>query len=250
MDTTPYTHKIIGIVGGMGPSATVDLMDKIIRCTPAATDQQHLKMVIEHNPQIPDRTEHLLGDGPDPTDAIYATCKKLESAGTDMIAIPCNTAHAFFARIQSRLSIPIVNMLQATVEFLQHAHPDIRKVGLLATSGTIKSGVYRDVFEATDYDLLVPEQGFQQKLMNVIYGDKGIKAGYTDGECLEEFQLVSDHLTNKGAEIIILGCTELPLLKLNALTTQSGEEPVVFVDPTWVLARKCVDVSMQVNTRI
>ena len=245
----PYPHKIIGIVGGMGPSATVDLMDKIIRCTPAVTDQQHLKMVVEHNPQIPDRTKYLLGDGADPTDAIYATCKKLESAGADMIAIPCNTAHAFFGRIQPRLSIPIVNMLQATVEFLKHAHPDTQKVGLLATSGTIKSGVYHDVFKATDCDLLVPDLDFQKKLMNVIYGDEGIKAGYTDGECLNEFQLVLDHLTDRGAGVVILGCTELPLLKLNTLITRNGEESAVFVDPTWVLARKCVDVSMQIETR-
>ena len=112
----------IGVVGGVGPAATADFMQKIVRNTTAARDQDHIKIVVEQNPQIPDRTANLIGDGPDPTVALYATCKKLEAGDADLIAIPCNTAHAFVERIQPYLSIPIVNMLHETVQHLaQHA---------------------------------------------------------------------------------------------------------------------------------
>ena len=132
----------IGVVGGVGPAATVDFLDKIVRNTPAARDQDHIKLLVEQNPQIPDRTENLVGAGVDPTIALYATCKKLEDGDADVIAIPCNTAHAFVERIQPYLDIPIVNMLTVTVAHLRDTYPALREVGVLATSGTIESGVY------------------------------------------------------------------------------------------------------------
>ncbi|RMP70995.1 hypothetical protein ALQ17_200197 [Pseudomonas fluorescens] len=107
--------------------------------TPAGKDQDHIKMVVEQNPQIPDRTANLLRDETDPTLALYATCKRLESAGAQAIAIPCNTAHAFVERIQAHLRVPIVNMLSETVEWIVHTHGSGQAVGLLATSGTLQT---------------------------------------------------------------------------------------------------------------
>src|SRR5690606_850527 len=108
----------LGILGGVGPSATVDLMNKIIAHTPARRDQDHIKMIVEQNPQIPDRTANLVYNEEDPTIAMFSTCKRLEAEGADVIAIPCNTAHAFVESIQQYLKIPIINMLDATVDHI------------------------------------------------------------------------------------------------------------------------------------
>jgi aspartate racemase len=224
---------IVGVVGGLGPSATVDFMDKIIRHTPVSRDQDHIRMVVEHNPQIPDRTKHLVSGGPDPTMPLYAACKRLEANGVNLIAIPCNTAHAFVDRFQQYLSIPIVNMLVETVEAIKRHCADAGVVGLLATSGTLQSRVYHELIEQTDYDLLVPDEPHQEMLMKVIFGEKGIKAGFTEGDCLRDFHRVIRHVENRGADVLILGCTELPLLEL-------PQQSVTILDPTDILARKCV----------
>ncbi|TWH45798.1 aspartate/glutamate racemase family protein [Sporomusa sp. KB1] len=241
-DVTSDKAYKIGIVGGVGPSATVDFMDKIIRNTDAKKDQEHIKMVVEHNPQIPDRTRNLIGDGPDPTIALYSACKKLESNDANIIAIPCNTAHAFVKRIQPYLSIPIINMLYETVEHIKKYYNDRKTIGLLATDGTIKSKVYHEVVAKTEFSILVPEEEYQAKVMNAIYGEKGVKAGYTAGVCKTDLLMAVEHLVQKGAEIIILGCTELPLLLSESPDYQILDKSVAVLDPTEILARKCVSL--------
>ncbi len=226
---------IVGVVGGLGPSATVDFMDKIIRHTPVSRDQDHIRMVVEHNPQIPDRTKHLVSGGPDPTLPLYAACKRLEANGASLIAIPCNTAHAFVDRFQQYLSIPIVNMLVETVEAIRQQCPDAGTVGLLATSGMVQSRVYHQLLEQAGYELLVPDEPHQEMLMEVIFGEKGIKAGFTEGDCLRDFHRVIRHVEDRGADVLILGCTELPLLEL-------PQKSVTILDPTDILARKCVEM--------
>ena len=236
-DATEKTYKV-GVVGGVGPSATVDFMDKIIQHTKAGRDQDHVRMVVEHNPQIPDRTANLVSGGPDPTIPLYAACKRLEANGADLIAIPCNTAHAFVGRFQHYLSIPIVNMLVETVETIKQQCPDASVVGLLATDGTLQSRVYHELLEQMDYDILLPDEQHQEILMDVIYGEKGIKAGFTDGSCLRDFHRVIKHVADRDADVLILGCTELPLLEL-------PRKSVPILDPTDILARKCVEMKPQ-----
>jgi aspartate racemase len=230
------TYKV-GVVGGVGPAATVDFLDKIIQHSKAGKDQDHIRMVIEHNPQIPDRTANLVGDGPDPTIPLYAACKQLEANEADLIAIPCNTSHAYVERIQRYLSIPIVNMLFETVEHIKQHCPGASSVGLLATDGTIQSRVYHDLLKPAGCKLLIPDEQHQKTLMNVIYGEKGIKAGYLKGACLQKFHRVIRHLVNQGADVVILGCTELPLLKL-------PRDSVAILDPTDILARKCAEIQL------
>jgi aspartate racemase len=234
----------IGVVGGVGPAATVDFLDKIVRNTPARRDQEHIKVVVEQNPQIPDRTESLIGEGADPTVALYATCKKLEADEADLIAIPCNTAHAFVERIQPYLSIPIINMLFETVEYIRKHHPQCREIGLLATSGTIRSRVYHDIVEKAGLNLLVPDGVHQAKVMNAIYGEQGVKAGVTEGACQDDLRAALAHLVQRGAQIAILGCTELPLLLAQSDDFPVGEKTIVLLDPTEILARKCVSLSV------
>ncbi|MDR2789095.1 MAG: aspartate/glutamate racemase family protein [Candidatus Accumulibacter sp.] len=235
----------IGIVGGVGPAATVDFLDKIVRNTPARRDQEHLKVVVEQNPQIPDRTAHLLSGGADPTIALYAACKRLEADGADIVAIPCNTAHAFVARIQPFLSIPIVNMLLETVRYIQRNHGGRAKVGLLATSGTIASRVYHEVIIPAGFEVLVPDAENQHGVMNAIYGPKGVKAGFTEGECAEELRRALISLVRRGAEVIILGCTELPLILAQNEAFPAAGKTVAVLDPTDILARKCVSLGRQ-----
>ncbi len=229
----------IGVVGGVGPAATVDFMNKIVRNTPAGRDQEHVKVVVEQNPQIPDRTENLLGNGIDPTIALYSTCKKLEADAADVIAIPCNTAHAFVERIQPYLSIPIVNMLFETVGHIKNCCPGRKTVGLLATSGTIGSRVYHDVIMSAGFELIVPDAENQKRVMDAIYGPQGVKAGFTTGQCVDDLMQAMTSLVARGAEIIVLGCTELPLLVERSDAFPVAGKTVVVLDPTDILAKKC-----------
>jgi aspartate racemase len=230
----------VGVVGGVGPAATVDFMQKLVRSTPATRDQEHIKLLVEQNPQIPDRTDNLLGDGPDPTVSLYATCKKLEAGDVDIIAIPCNTAHAFVERIQPYLNVPIVNMLTVSVEYLRATFPELREVGLLATTGTIMSGVYRKALEVHGLRQVVPSDGLQARVMNAIYGERGVKAGFLAGECIGDVTAAVDELSERGVEVILLGCTELPLLLPEGKMYSGGGGVVNLVDPTEILARRCV----------
>jgi len=230
----------VGVVGGVGPAATVDFLDKIVRHTPASRDQDHIKLLVEHNPQIPDRTENLIGDGADPTVSLYATCKKLEDGGADIIAIPCNTAHAFVDRIEPYLGVPIVNMLTVTVDYLREMFPSIRDIGVLATSGTIASGVYKAALEARGLRQVAPPPALQARVMEAIYGETGVKAGLTSGPCQDDLRAAIEGLLDEGIEVIILGCTELPLLVPSGTFVGSNGQRAQLVDPTEVLARRCI----------
>ncbi|MBU1564955.1 MAG: amino acid racemase [Proteobacteria bacterium] len=232
----------LGIVGGVGPAATVDFMEKIIRQTKVGRDQDHIRMIVEHNPQIPDRTANLLRGDTDPTIPLFSACRKLEQAGADAIAIPCNTAHAFFDRIQPHLSIPILNMLELTACHIARQHPGRKNIGLLATTGTVQSGIYRDVLERAGLRCLVPAEGFQELVMAVIYGPKGVKADFDYNLCRQNLSLVVNYLQEIGAEALILGCTELPLVLSATDTTAGDTASLPIFDPTEILAARCVEL--------
>ncbi|WP_050479153.1 aspartate/glutamate racemase family protein [Herbaspirillum rhizosphaerae] len=240
----------IGVVGGVGPAATVDFIEKVIKNTPAARDQDHIKLVVEHNPKIPDRTENLIAEGADPTVAIYAACKRLENDNADMIAIPCNTAHAFVERIQAYLSIPIVNMLSETVNYIAQRHGDKSCIGLLATSGTIASRVYQQTLDQNGargkFSMIVPDAEHQAVVMDVIYGAQGVKAGVINDEVRAKLRRAIAYLVANGADVIVLGCTELPLLIAQDEKFDIGGKQVPVLDPTEILARKCVALASPV----
>ena len=234
----------LGVVGGVGPAATVDFLRKVVRNTPARGDQDHLKILVEQNPQIPDRTAHLLGRGPDPTLALYATCKKLQAGDADLIAIPCNTAHAFVELIQPHLDIPILNMLTVTVNHVRESFPTLQEIGLLATTGTLSSRIYQRALAAQGMRQVVPPPELQSLLMDAIYGPRGIKAGFTSGQCVDGLHDVIDELVSRGVRVIILGCTELPLLLDRPELLTRGGQRVTLVDPTEILAIRCVSLGL------
>ncbi len=161
------------------------------------------------------------------------------------MVVPCNTAHAFFAAIQPHLLIPIVNMLQETVEHLRVRHPDIRTVGLLATNGTLASRVYHNTAQVAHIDLLEPDEEHQQLVISSIYGKKGAKAGHMSGQCRAELRVALEHLISRGAKAVILGCTELPLIFPEQESFEVASHTVPLLDPTAILARKCVALAVR-----
>ncbi len=237
----------LGVVGGVGPAATVDFMAKVISNTHAARDQDHIRMVVDHNPQIPDRTANLLHHDADPTVALFASCKRLEADGAHAIAIPCNTAHAYVEHMQPHLQVPIINMLDETMCHVREHHGLAKTVGLLATAGTVASRVYHAAAERESIRLIAPTPEFQDKVTSAIYGRHGIKAGFTRGRCREELLSAVAHLAELGAEVLILGCTELPLVLQPTDRFDIKGRLVALVDPTTVLARRCVQLADSYN---
>ncbi|MFA6815047.1 MAG: amino acid racemase [Lentisphaeria bacterium] len=234
----PKKRGTIGILGGLGPAATVDLFDKIVKNTPACCDQDHLKIVIENNPQIPDRTGALAGKNEDPSVAMLATAEKLKDSGADFIIVPCNTAHVFLPVIQQYIKTPILSMIEETADFIVQKNPDIKRVGLLATSGTVGSGVYKAPLKRKNIELLIPSANSQTALvMEAIYGKKGIKAGFREEPKILLLK-AAEELVKNHAELIILGCTEIPLVLTN------GDMNVPFIDPTEILAKAAVKYAM------
>ena len=224
-------EKIIGILGGMGPEATIDLFYKIIKSTPAEKDQDHLRIIIDNNPKIPDRTTAILGKGEDPLPALQETARNLEKAGADLIIIPCNTAHYFLPSIQESVKIPILNMIEETAKETQRKTPQIKKVGLLASIGTYKMEIYHQHFKKFNIEVISPEEKDKEEVMKVIYA---VKAGDLSEEVKRNILKIAQKLIDKGVEAIITGCTEIPLI------LKEGDVPVPIIDPTQVLAKMAI----------
>ena len=224
-------EKIIGILGGMGPEATIDLFYKIIKFTPAEKDQDHLRIIIDNNPKIPDRTAAILGKGEDPLPALQETARNLEKAGADFIIIPCNTAHYFLSSIQESVKIPILNMIEETAKETLKRIPQIQKVGLLASIGTYKTEIYHQQFKKFNIEVISPEEKDKEEVMKVIYA---VKAGNLSEKIKKNIIKIAQKLIDKKAEAIIAGCTEIPLI------LKEGDVSVPIIDPTQILAKAAV----------
>ena len=221
-------EKIIGILGGMGPEATIDLFYKIIKFTPAEKDQDHLRIIIDNNPKIPDRTAAILGKGEDPLPALQETAQNLEKAGADFIVIPCNTAHYFLSQIQKSVKIPILNMIEETAKETKKRIPQIKKVGLLASMGVYKSKIYHQHFKKFNIEVISPEEKGKEEVMKAIYT---VKAGDLSEKIGKNILKIAQKLIDKGAEAIIAGCTEIPLI------LKEVDISFPLIDPTHVLAK-------------
>ena len=220
--------KVIGILGGMGPEATADLFIRIIRATPAKRDQDHIRVIIDSNPRIPDRTAAIMGRGPTPLREMMKTAKNLERAGADLIIIPCNTAHYYYEELKRGIRIPVLNIVGLTAQMVRNQFSNIKKVGFIGTTGTIISGIYD---QALQKRVIYPPQKLQDKVMEAIY-DK-IKAGQIN-EGKDIIIEVATHLIMEGAEIIVCGCTEV------SLVLKSVDVPVPVIDPLQILAETAV----------
>ena len=231
----------VGLIGGLGPAATVDLYDKIVKATPAKNDQEHIKLVVEQNPQIPDRTACLLKGGEDPTLAMFHCAERMEKDGCSALIVPCNTAHAFLPYLERFIKIPFINMQQAALDEIKAKLGVAAKIGLLATTGTVQTGIYSKKAEAMGLAMFVPDAEHQERVMAAIYGPKGAKAGYTDGICREDLVSAAEYLVKTyGCNCLILGCTELPLILDESDDFDVAGKSTVVIDPTAALARKVV----------
>ena len=237
MDEVKFHNKaIIGVLGGMGPEATLECFKSIIDHTPARTDQEHLHVIVDNNTSIPDRTEAILHDGEDPVPLLRSSAKRLEVAGANFLVIPCNTAHYFIEEIREVIDIPILNMIRATIDEL----PRNSKAGLLATTGTIETGIYEKYTRETA-EILYPDEEYQQMVMNVIYGEKGIKAGYKGSDLTETLIKVANHLKEKGVNSIIAGCTEIRLV-----LSDSDLDDIELLKPIDIVAEKSVKKAKEI----
>lgn len=197
--------KTVGVLGGMGPDATVDFMAKVIAATPASRDQDHLHMIVDHNPAVPDRQEALLAGGVDPGPEIAAMAKRLEIAGADFLVMPCNTAHAFRAHILAVCQVPMLSIVEVTVAACR-GHG---RIGLLATPGCLRSHVYQDTIAENGLEAILQDEEEIAELMRLVYR---VKSGDRGAEVAAGMQQLAAGLIARGAECIIAGCTEIPLV--------------------------------------
>lgn len=224
----------LGILGGVGPLASVYFANMIINMTSASNDQEHIPLFMFNDNVIPDRTAFILGRSDiDPAPRMIADIKKLSDLGCDYIAVTCNTAHYFYDRLQASTGAKIVNMIEAAVDSALTKRPNAKKIGVLATDGTVQSGVYSKVIEGHGIECITPSDKGQKMIMDIIYSQ--VKAGQEVD--LDGFMSVIDELRILGCDAVILGCTELSVINMNNKLTQSNND---IVDAMEALAKKCI----------
>ena len=223
--------KTIGILGGMGPMATADLFRKIIERTKASRDSEHIRVYIDSDAAIPDRTAAILHGGEDPVPEMTTALRHLEACGADCILMACNTAHHFLPRLQEMTKTPILDMPAITARRCRELYPG-RRAAVLGTTGTLDTGLYDRALEREGVPFLLPDDTQRAELMRFIYDV--VKASKPFAPEAESWGCLLDGLRQRGADYFILACTELPILA-NALG-----DPGPFLDPTKELAREAI----------
>jgi aspartate racemase len=216
-------NKVLGVLGGMGPAATVAFLARVQALTPAQGDADHIRVVMDLNPQVPDRNTQ-----PGEAEAELATmARRLKAAGAEVLAMPCNTAHAQKAGIEAA-GLPFIDMIAATVAAVKGQ--DARRVGILATPGG--EALYRAALEAEGMKTVLLEVPDREAFMACVYA---VKRGDTGSTNRAEMARLAGALTLAGADAVIAGCTEVPLL------LDAAEVSVALVDSAEVLAGACVE---------
>jgi aspartate racemase len=229
----------IGILGGMGPEATNRLCALITALTPATKDQEHLPVITYNNPRIPDRVRAVYGEGESPLPEMIRTARILERAGAEVLLMPCNLAHLYLDELRQALRIPLLDMIEEAVKFTIENHPHCHSAGLIASTPTIECGLYEKAFRQRGWLLVTPERAEQEaKVMRAIYGEDGIKCGFKRGP-RALLEGVARGLLNRGAQIILAGCTEVSLV----LKQEASPFPVI--DPLRVIAGVAVRRAMR-----
>lgn len=200
--------KILGVLGGLGPMSSVYFYELLTKHTQASKDQEHLDIILSSHATTPDRTAYILGTSDvSPLETMICDAQKLQEFGAGCIAVPCNTAHYFYEALSDAVSIPIINMMRETSAYLYSR--GVRRAGVLATSGTVSSHTYRHYLQEFGVEEIVPPAADQSRLMDLIY--QSIKHGAQAD--IKVFREISSCLLDRGAECLIIGCTELSLIK-------------------------------------
>ena len=227
-------EKIVGIIGGMGPEATVDLMQRVIKATPALDDADHIRMIVDNNPKIPSRIKALLeGIGESPGPCMADMARKLEAWGADFLVIPCNTAHYYYSDVKSAVQIPVLHMIELTASLVAQDNQGIKTVGIMATTATLKTGLYSKALGRNGISVVYPPEDLQNRLMDAI---KTIKAGNYGKPEVETLKAAAESLVAEKAQALILACTELSIIG-GALTPCSG---ITLYDALQVLTEEIV----------
>lgn len=223
--------KTIGILGGMGPLATADLFRKIVLLTKAESDNEHIRVYIDNNTRIPDRTAAILSGGTDPTKEMASALRNLEACGADCIVMPCNTAHYFLPGLQKMTQTPILNMLDITAQICAKNYPG-KQAGILATRGTISTGLYDKALAAYGVNCVLPDEAGKNVLMTAIYD--GVKKGARLEPMRDGLVSLLKRMEELGAGYFVLACTELPIVR------EALDLPGRFIDPTTELAKAAI----------
>lgn len=229
--------KIVGLLGGMGPEATIDIFQKIVQATPVVTDADHLRIIIDNNPKMPSRQEAILSGGENPGPAMGKTAQNLEKAGAEVLIICANTAHYFYDDVKNAVQIDVLHIIEETVKETIKRNNEIEKVGVVATAGAMKANIFQTSFAEKEIDVIEIPQKLQEQIQTAIFSYKynGIKEA--DINKIEE---VISFLIAEGAEAIIMGCTEIPIM----LAGKTYAVPVY--DPNEIIAKVAVTYAKRV----
>ncbi|MGL5929750.1 MAG: aspartate/glutamate racemase family protein [Dermatophilaceae bacterium] len=198
----------VGVLGGIGPAATVHFLRRLVELTDATSDQEHVRALVWQDTSVPDRTAAVLGTGPSPEPTLVADVVALERAGARFVAIPCNTAVVWISAMRAAVGIEVLDTVDETVAAASATVPVLRRLGVLATDGTLRAGTYARAATARGIELVLPSDDVQREVMAVIYD--GVKAGNPVPR--ERFDTLVEHLLSRGADAVALGCTELSVL--------------------------------------
>lgn len=224
----------LGILGGVGPLACVYFAELIVNMTEAEKDQEHIPFFLYNDVYIPDRTAFIIGKSDiDPLPALIEGIHKLEDIGCDCVALTCNTAHYFYDEMVKEANVPIVNMVEEAVKYTLKCIPDAEKIGILATSGTISSGVYKKAVEKYGLEYTVPDENDQNSVTEIIYNQ--VKAGKEVD--FKHFTDIINRLRKSGCDAVILGCTELSVINKDHNLTKENSD---IIDAMEALAVKCI----------
>ncbi len=202
--------KIVGVIGGMGPEATVDLMQRVIDATPAHDDADHIRMLVDNNPKVPSRIKALIeGTGESPAPCMVDMARGLERLGADFLVIPCNTAHHYYPDVAAAVEIPVVNLIELTAHSAKTAQPGLKKVGLLASNALQMIRLYEPWFERLQVTVHYPQPEHQQAVMALI---RAVKARAQTAEQLDAYQRAAEDLAAQGVECLVVACTELSVI--------------------------------------
>ena len=208
MESNFPRYRRVGILGGMGPAAALDLQAKILALTPATRDEDHLPVVTWNVPQIPDRVAAIAGRGPSPLPAMAEGARALEAAGAEAIAIACNTAHHWAESLRAGMRVPLLHIVDAVAEAIAARPARPARIGLMGTRGTLASGFYGRRLEALGFAWIAPDEACQASCIDPAIA--AVKRADRAG-AVERFSGAARHLRERGADLLLLGCTELPL---------------------------------------
>lgn len=229
---------LLGVLGGMGPLATLDFQHKLLAATPADSDQQQLPSVVWNVPQVADRQKALAGQGPSPLPQLLHGIDRLNQAGASHIVIPCNTAHHWYDELSRASAAPLLHIVDATLDNLLSLPQKPRRVGLIATQGTLAAGWFQSGLAAKDIDVLEPTP--EELAQWFVPGCYAVKRGALNegGELLSR---QADALLARGADLLVLACTEVP----PALEAVSAPFLAQTLDPSRALARRCAEIWLE-----